>query len=76
MADTEGCLWVQDFQRPGAESRAWSIFDPEGVRVGRITLPERFEPLEIGADYLLGLKWDEMTVEYLYLYSLRRPGPG
>jgi hypothetical protein len=75
MADTEGCLWVQDFQRPGAESRAWSIFDPEGVRVGQIALPERLEPLEIGANYLLGLGWDEMNVEYLRLYSLRRPGP-
>lgn len=75
MADTESHLWVQDFQRPGAESRAWSIFDPDGVRVGRITLPERFDPLEIGTDYILGLGWDEMNVEYIRLYSLRRPGP-
>jgi len=75
MADTEDYLWVQDFQRPGAENRAWSIFDSDGVRVGRITLPERFDPLEIGADYILGLGWDEMNVEYLQLYTLRRPRP-
>jgi hypothetical protein len=73
MADLEGDLWVQDFQRPGAENRGWSIFDQEGIRVGRITLPDRFDPLEVGADYVLGLGWDEMNVEYLRLYSLRRP---
>jgi len=32
VADLEDCPWVQDFQRPGAENRTWSVFDPEGVR--------------------------------------------
>jgi len=73
LADLEGYLWVQDFQRPGAENRSWSIFDPQGARVARVTLPERFNPLEIGSDFVLGLAWDEMNVEYLRLYSLRRP---
>jgi hypothetical protein len=74
MADLEDCLWVQDFQRPGAENRTWSIFAPDGVRIGRITFPERFNPAEIGSDYVLGVGWDEMNVEYVRMYGLRRPG--
>ena len=72
-ADTEGFLWVKDFQRPGAENRAWSIFDRQGALVGRVTLPERFNPMEIGADYILGVGQDEMDVEYIQMYSLTRP---
>ena len=73
LADLEDYLWVQDFQRPGAGNGSWSVFDPEGVRVGRITFPERFRPVEIGSDYVLGLGWDEMNVEHVRLYELHRP---
>lgn len=67
-------LWVQDFQRPGAENRAWNVVDDTGALVGRVTLPERFNPLQIEADYILGLGWDEMGVEYVRLYDLSRGG--
>jgi len=38
-----------------------------------VTLPERFNPMEIGADYSLGVGQDEMDVEYIRMYSLMRP---
>jgi hypothetical protein len=72
MADVRDHLWVQDFQRPGAENRAWTIFDEAGGLAGRVTLPERFNPFEIGEDYLLGVGWDEMQVEYVRMYHLFR----
>jgi hypothetical protein len=72
LADQLDFLWVEDFQRPGAENRAWNIFDPAGSLVGRMTLPERFNPTEIGPDYILGLGWDEMNVEYIRMYGLTR----
>lgn len=72
-ADTEGFLWVKDFQRPGAKNREWSIIDPEGALVARVTLPEHFNPMEIGADYILGVGRDEMDVEYIRMYPLTRP---
>ena len=74
MADLLGCLWVEDFQRPGAENRAWNIFNPEGVLVARVTLPERFNPMEIGRDYVLGVGSDDLDVEYVRLYAVERPG--
>ena len=76
LADELDYLWVEDFQLPGAENRTWNIFDPLGSLVSRITLPERFNPTEIGADYLLGLGWDEMNVEYVRMYALTRGTQG
>lgn len=72
LGDGLDYLWVQDFQQPGRENRSWNIFNPEGSLVGRVTLPERFNPTEIGPDYLLGLGWDEMNVEYVRMYALTR----
>lgn len=74
IADSSDCLWVEDFQRPGFENRAWNVFDPEGALLGRVTLPENFNPMEIGQDYILGMGWDEMNVEYVKMYDLSRGG--
>jgi hypothetical protein len=74
LADALDHLWVQDFQKLWEAPAPWSVFDPEGVLVARLTLPEDFNPFEIGPDYILGVGWDEMQVEYLRMYSLERPG--
>jgi hypothetical protein len=70
--DDMNYLWVEDFQRPGAEKRSWNVFDPEGALVGRVDLPDRFNPTEFGPDYVLGLGWDELNVEYVKMYGLTR----
>jgi hypothetical protein len=73
LADALGFLWVEDFQRPGKESRAWNVFSPGGALVGRVTMPDRFSPLEIGHDHVLGVGWDELNVESVRMYGLTRP---
>jgi hypothetical protein len=75
-ADALDHLWVEDYQRPGFENTAWTIFDEDGVLTGRVALPERFNPMEIGADYVLGVGWDEMNVEYVKMYPLIRGSGG
>ena len=76
-ADRQDCLWVEDYQRPGTENRAWNIFDADGVLAGRVRLPERFNPLEIGDDYVLGVGWDDLNVEFVRMFALTRgSGPG
>lgn len=73
LADRLGYLWVEDYPTPGGEGSSWTVFDPEGARTTRVTLPPRFNPIEIGADYILGLGWDELRVEYIRMYELERP---
>ena len=42
--------------------------------LGTITMPESFRPLEVGADYVLGVQKDESDVEQVALYPLRTAG--
>jgi hypothetical protein len=72
MGDALDCLWVEEFLRPGAESRAWNVFDESGAWVGRVVMPAQFHLAEVGRDYVLGVGWDELNVEYVRLYSLTR----
>ena len=65
-------LWVEEYPRPGEEADVWSVFDSEGVRLARVTLPLTMAILEIGRDYLMGLVRDEYDVEYVQLFRLRR----
>jgi hypothetical protein len=75
-ADALDHLWVEDFQRPGLENPAWTVFDEDGVLTGRVVLPENFNPMEIGPDYVLGVGWDKMNVEYVKMYPLIRGNRG
>lgn len=70
-----GYLWVQEHDPPGTEGPArWSVFDPDGRLLGEVTVPRRFSPHEIGHDYVLGVFTDELDVEHVRLYRLRRSG--
>jgi hypothetical protein len=65
-------VWVEAYEPvPGATS-AWWVFAPEGSLVARATMPQRLTPLEIGADYLLGVHRDELDVEEVVVARLTR----
>ena len=72
LTDAMDYLWVEDFQRPQEETRTWTVFDSEGELAGRAIMPPRFNPVEIGEDYVSGVGWDESGVEYVRLFSLDR----
>jgi hypothetical protein len=71
-ADRLGNLWIGETVLPGEEARTWTILDPDGRAIGRVTMPERTFPVEIGADYMLGITRDEFDVESLTLWPLQR----
>jgi hypothetical protein len=73
QTDRLGNLWVQQFEIPGAPGRTWSVFGVEGVWLGDVTFPDRFRPLEIGDDYVLGRFGDELDVEHVQLWKLAKP---
>lgn len=72
--DRAGNLWVQSFEVPGVPERAWSVFTGDGVWLGEVVFPDRFRPLEIGDDYVLGRFGDELNVEHIQIWELVKPG--
>ncbi|GIW51409.1 MAG: hypothetical protein KatS3mg081_0764 [Gemmatimonadales bacterium] len=72
-AGEDGGIWVQDYPaRPAAEI-AWAVFDSTGALRAEVKLPWRFDPQDIGRDFVLGVWRDEDGVEYVRLYRLFRP---
>jgi sugar lactone lactonase YvrE len=71
--DSEGYLWVEDYRKPGDERSRWTVFDLDGLMLGRVELPDRFTIHQIGRDFVLGTWIDEMDVEHVRLYALIKP---
>jgi hypothetical protein len=72
VGDAAGNLWVEAYGGPGEEVPSWTVLDPLGRGVTRLTTPPRTRVLEIGRDYLLGRTLDDLGVESLTLWRLRR----
>jgi hypothetical protein len=71
--DRGGNLWVRGYEIPGALERTWSVFTSDGTWLGDVTFPDRFSPLDIGDDYVLGRFADELDVEHIQLWELVKP---
>jgi hypothetical protein len=50
----------------------WNVFDRQGRWTGDVTMPARFLPTEIGADYVLGIARDADNVETVVMYRVER----
>ena len=68
-------LWIEEYRLPG-ETRPglWTVFDPEGRALGLVEMPGSFAVEEIGADYILGTREDELGIEYVESWPLDRSG--
>lgn len=75
VVDREDYVWLSDFPDPGTGHADWTVYDPEGHAVARLTLPPDFRPLDIGQDYVLGLRPDDQGVQFLWLLNLDRSAP-
>jgi len=74
LIDDEGCVWAAPYRIPGEPEgpRAWEVFDSGGTWLGRVTIPERFSPLEIGRESVLGVWQDALDVHHVQIRSLTR----
>lgn len=83
MVDVDRNLWVREsylewYFRQGFASvmpipTSWRVFDKQGRWLGNVTMPARFNPMDIGKDYVLGLWRDEDDVEHVRMYRLAKP---
>jgi hypothetical protein len=83
LATPAGELWVREPDLTGAPgcwclggmptaSSKWSVFDAGGRWLGEVTMPPRFIPLEIGADYVLGRARGADDVPHAVMYRIEK----
>jgi hypothetical protein len=86
----EGSIWVQRIRSArdmaeGAEegfefdpqdigSPEWEVLDSEGRYLGVVTLPDRFQPVNVKGDMLYGVWRDDLDVQYIMRLKVNRPG--
>jgi len=70
--DDESNVWVRETPRPDHQGWEWSVFSAAGAFLGTVNLPRGAQILDIGAEYILCLEHDELDVEYVRKYRLRR----
>lgn len=82
--DLAGNLWAQrpNPQRtrraevmgtPDDAPAPWDVFGPDGVWLGTVEQPARFEIEEIGEDWVAGVWVDEFGVEYVRIHEIVKP---
>jgi hypothetical protein len=72
QVDEEGWLWAEVYEWKPAQPVEWILFDPAGRARGSIKTPPGLEVHRIGEDFLLGVWKDDLDVEYVKRYRLRR----
>lgn len=74
----DGGAWIGRTGRPPAHDEEWvpeyDVFGPGGRWQGLVRGVLGVIPQEIGTDYLLGLRRDDLGVEHVELYELRETG--
>jgi hypothetical protein len=58
IADATGHVWLRPHPRADRPNPPWQVFGPDGAYLGEVTLPAGVQVLEIGGDYVLGLRND------------------
>lgn len=81
LVTEQGRLWTTNIPAPLDAPVPWEVFELDGTPLASAVLPARFEPHHIGEDFVLGGWRDELNVNYIRMYGLRKPegspvGPG
>ena len=66
-------VWVGEWAMLPRITREWTVLGPDGRWLGTVEVPDRFELLDIGADWIVGLSLDELDVQTVAVYPLMRP---
>jgi hypothetical protein len=71
--DAHGDVWVSEYQLPWQEEESnWAVFAADGRWLGTARVPDGFTPFYIGEDSALGIQVDELEVQQVVEYPVRR----
>jgi hypothetical protein len=63
-------LWVSEWTIRLVLPKVWTVVNLESGRAASVTVPDRFELLQVGEGFLLGKWTDELGVETVMVYEL------
>lgn len=72
LHDRVGNLWVEEYQADPSESPRWEVFDSDGRWLGSVATRAGLRITDIGEDYVLGVELDDLDVEVVRMYALRK----
>jgi hypothetical protein len=72
MLDATGLLWVAEYPILYDAPTWWAVYDPHGGLLGDVRMPHLLDVLQIGRDFVLGVRRDAYGRESLYVYDLQR----
>jgi len=73
VLDRAGHLWVSEPEPDSEVAQAWNVFASDGTWLGTTHTPAGMRVLEIGPDYVLGRKNDDLGVAQIRLHKLEKP---
>lgn len=76
LVDRAGNVWLQGWRAADAATVSWTVLDAEGRWLGEVAMPHDLRVTDVGADYVLGVRRDEMEVERVEEYRLEKPRGG
>ena len=74
--DADGSIWVSEFSKPSRPAANWLVFNRSGELLGRVRVPVDLEITHIGSDHLVGIERDDLGVERIVVYNIRKLSSG
>ena len=74
LVDAQRNLWAERYGPFREEESSWYVFDEQGVWLGEVATPTGLYIFEIGTDYVLGVRRDELDVPFVVVIPLDRSG--
>lgn len=72
LVDARGNVWAKRFSPSWEADSSWYVFDEGGAWLGEVSAPPGLDIFEIGADYILGLRRDQLGVQFVVMFPLDR----
>ena len=76
LVDAQRNLWAERYGPFREEESSWYVFDEQGVWLGEVATPTGLYIFEIGTDYVLGVRRDELDVPFVVMIPLDRSDRG
>jgi hypothetical protein len=75
VAGTSGEMWIELFREDQGAPKTYIVVDRSGKPIGRVTVPRRMVPFDIGSTDVIGVSTDDDGLEHVVRYPLRRTPP-